>query len=428
MSEELFLLLRNIAIFLGIVMLVRYFIFLGLAAYYPFRTQRRRYKLLKKEIATYGSIQPNRPLVSVIIPAWNEEVGVIKTIESVLANNYQRIEVIVVNDGSTDNSRYIVDAFIKDQKLGRMKRGRAVKQYYRSNGGKGKALNYGIKKSKGKIVLTIDADSALAPDALDKLVEHFRDPKVAVVVGQIRVGNPRGRIIGIAQQLEYLLFRFYPKRAHCVMGAEYLYDGACVAFRRAATFDYFGLFDENNKTEDIEMSMRTKYYGMRSVYAEDVICYTEAASNYIGLMNQRLRWKKGRFDTFLHYRRIFFSLDKRHNKFLGWFVLPLSLLVEIQLLFQPICIALLLTYCIVSGQFISLGLGMLFVGVWYFIVALFGAQLTIWERFRLILLWPITWPLLYVIDWIEFHALLRGTHMILRDDALEWQTWQREGI
>ena len=146
-------------------------------------------------------------------------------------------------------------------------------------------------------MLTIDADSALAPNALAMLAEHFRDPTVSAVVGQVRVANPRGRIIGIMQQLEYL-FGFYFKRAYCVTGAEYIYGGACAAFRRRHTFDYFGLFDEKNKTEDIEMSMRTKYYGMRSVYAEDVICYTEGASSYLGLINQRLRWKKGRIEHF----------------------------------------------------------------------------------------------------------------------------------
>ncbi len=76
----------------------------------------------------------------------------------------------------------------------------------------------------------------------------------------------------------------------------------------------------------------------------------------------------------------------------------------------------------------SLALSMLFVGLSYFVVAVFGVRLGMWERVRLLLLWPFTWPLFYMIVWIEFHALLRGLHMGLRGDELEWQEWKREGI
>jgi cellulose synthase/poly-beta-1,6-N-acetylglucosamine synthase-like glycosyltransferase len=424
-NESLFLFFRNLTIFLATVMVVKYFIFLVLAAFYPVSQRRRRFRILRREAARHGHIRTYQPAVSVIIPAWNEEVGVIKTLKSVLANEYPFMEVIVVNDGSTDNSRALIDTFIKEKR--RQDRRLRLYQYYISNGGKGRALNHGIKKSKGSIVLTIDADSALAPDAIKNLVEHFRDPKVAAVVGQVRVANIRGRLIGRMQQLEYL-FGFYFKRAHCVVGAEYIYGGACAAFRRSATFEYFGYFDEANKTEDIEMSMRTKYHGLRSIYAEDVICYTEGASSYMGLINQRLRWKKGRFDTFIRYRRMFFSTHKNHNKFLGWFILPLALMSEAQLLLEPIGATLLITYSIISGEYVSLALSMLFVGISYLVVALFGTRLSAWERIRLLLLLPVTWPLFYMMVWIEFHALTRGAHMVLRGDTLEWQSWQREGI
>lgn len=424
-NESLFLFFRNMTIFLATIMVAKYFIFLMLSAFFSISQPWRRLRVLKAEYKKYGEVRSYHPIVSVIIPAWNEEVGVLKTIRSVLANKYPYTEIIVVNDGSTDNSKELIDKFIdKHKKLNKHAR---MRQFYIENGGKGRALNYGIKKSRGSIILTIDADSALATDAIPKLVEHFRDPRVAAVVGQVRVGNIKGRLIGRMQQLEYL-FGFYFKRAHCVMGAEYIYGGACAAFRRSATFEYFGYFDEANKTEDIEMSMRTKYHGLRSIYAEDVICYTEGAASYVGLINQRLRWKKGRFDTFLHYRQMFFSLKKEHNKFLGWFILPFAMFSEIQLLLEPIGATLLLTYSIISGEYVSLALSMLFVGISYFVVAIFGTRLTFKERVRLLALWPVTWPLFYLVVWIEFHALLRGVHMVLRGDSLEWQKWKREGI
>lgn len=428
-NQQLFDLFRNITIFLAAIMLVKYFIFLILASYFPLGEQIHRWKMFRKEIKKYGHVRRYMPTVSVIVPAWNEATGVIKTIESVLANPYSKYEIIVINDGSDDDSRELVNAYIAEYRRKHFvdKDFRNLKQYYRPRGGKGKALNYGIRASKGSIILTIDADSVLAPNALGNLVEHFRDQTISAVVGQVRVANSHGRIIGIMQQLEYL-FGFYFKRAHSVMGAEYIYGGACAAFRRKHTFDYFGLFDEKNKTEDIEMSMRTKNHGLRSAYAENVICYTEGASNYSGLINQRLRWKKGRFDTFLMYRRMFFSWDRQHNKPLSWFILPYALFSEAQLLLEPIGATLLITYSIISGEYVSLALSMLFVGISYSIVATFGVGLSSKERIRLILLWPITWPLFYLVVWIEFHALLRSIHMVLRGDALEWQNWKREGV
>lgn len=426
-NQVLFEILRNMTIILASAMMIKYFVFLVAAAFFNVRGAWRTYRTLKREVTLHGQVQSYDPLVSVIVPAWNEEVGILKTLSSVLGNSYRHIELIVVNDGSTDRSKALVNKFIARQKLIRPGDTRTVRQYYIPNSGKGGALNHGIKRSKGEIILTMDADSALEPDAIAKLVEHFRDERVDAVVGQVRVANVRGRVIGLMQRLEYL-FGFYFKRAHCAMGAEYIYGGACAAFRRASTFDYFGHFDETNKTEDIEMSMRTKYHGLISVYAEDVICYTEGAATYQGLISQRLRWKKGRFDTFIQYRRMFFSWTRRHNLFLSWFVLPFSLFAEIQLLLEPIGITLLVTYSLVSGEFVSLALSMLFVGISYFVLALFGNRLSLKERAELILLWPVTWPLFYLLVWIEFNALLRSTHMVMRGDELEWQKWQREGL
>lgn len=428
-NASLFLLFRNLTIFLATIMVVKYFIFLMLSAFFSVVQEWRRLKVLRMELKEASHVKRYHPLVSVLVPAWNEEVGVLKTLKSVLANPYDNVEIIVINDGSTDNSRQLINAFRAEHAILARRNGdkRVIRQFYISNGGKGRALNYGIKRSTGEIILTIDADSALAPDAIGKLVEHFRDPEVSAVVGQVRMANVRGRLVGRMQQLEYL-FGFYFKRAHCVMGAEYIYGGACAAFRRASTFDYFGMFDEKNKTEDIEMSMRTKFHGLRSIYAEDVVCYTEGAASYMGLITQRLRWKKGRFDTFLHYRRLFFSMDRQHNKWLGWFILPFSLIAEAQLFLEPIGFTLLLTYSIISGEYVSLALSMLFVGISYLVIALFGNKLTLRERISLIVLWPLTWPLFYIVVWIEFHALMRGMFMVLRGDNLEWQNWKREGI
>jgi poly-beta-1,6-N-acetyl-D-glucosamine synthase len=418
---EAFILLRNLTIFFASVMLAKYFFFLLVAPFHPAKEALRRLRMeriSRQKKSTYA------PLVSVVIPAWNEEVGIIKTVESVLRNTYKHIQIIVVNDGSTDNSDAIFQAFHKDEKHWRkMHPDATIAYFYKDNGGKGTALNHGINEAKGEIIVTVDADSQLHPEALKRLVRYFEDPTIDAAVGTVQVANTTN-IIGFIQNLEYL-FGFYFKRAHSVLNAEYIFGGACAAFRKNKTFESLGLFDEINRTEDIEMSLRVRYHGLHSVYAEDVICYTEGASTVQGLINQRLRWKKGRIDTFVRYRKLFFSLDKRHNRFLSWFILPYSTFSEAQLLFEPLGITLLVTYSIISGDYLSIALGIMFIFVTYLVNALFSHDK---RNIRLMLLFPLTWPLFYFLVWIEWLALIKSILMVVRGDEVEWQAWQRQGI
>lgn len=420
-DDSWFFTFRNIAVFFATAMLVKYFLFLIVSPWYVVKEALRRLRFTE-HYAKQPEDRPYKPLVSVIIPAWNEEVGILKTVRSVLNSTYHKIEIVVVNDGSTDNTHSIMRRFILTKQARERKPHVGVRYYKKENGGKGRALNYGIKKANGDIILTIDADSVVRPDAIERLVRYFADPKVDAVVGNVKVADNH-TFIGRLQALEYL-FGFYYKRAHCVLGAEYIFGGACAAFRKATIFDAIGLFDTTNKTEDIEMSMRIKYNGLKSCYAEDVICYTEGASTIHGLVNQRLRWKKGRFDTFVKYRSMFFSGDKRHRKALGWFVLPFSMLAEAQLLFEPIAFTLLLTYSIISSDFVSLALGTLFVAVTYIVVGFFSREF----KPGLILLYPFTWPLFYFLVWVEYIVLIRSLGMSLRGEEITWQRWDRQGV
>lgn len=415
-----FLLLRNITIFFATVMLVKYYLFLLIAPFYNLKEAWRKEKIRRIQ---QDAVTPYRPMVSVIVPAWNEEVGIVATVRSILANTYANIEVVIVNDGSTDNSHRVMQQFLRSQELYPIHPTAKISYFYKENGGKGTALNYGIVRASGEIILTVDADSALDPQAIERMVAYFEDPTIDAAVGNVKVAkNPT--LIGLLQQLEYL-FGFYFKRAHSVLNAEYIYGGACAAFRKSKTFEALGLFDETNKTEDIEMSLRTRFNGLHSVYMEDVVCYTEGANSIRGLVNQRLRWKKGRFDTLVRYRRIFFSLDKRHNKPLSWFVLPYTLLSEFQLFFEPLGISLLVTYSILSGDFLSLALGIMFIFITYVVNALFSGEKL---NLGLLPLFIVTWPLFYFLVWIEWLALVKSITMTIRGDEIVWQRWDRQGI
>jgi cellulose synthase/poly-beta-1,6-N-acetylglucosamine synthase-like glycosyltransferase len=420
MDEVLFNIVRSIVAFFVITTLLKNYFFLIIAPLYPVREKLRYLRHAKARKAS--GEWPYQPLISVVVPAWNEEAGIIKTMESILDNGYANTELVVINDGSTDNSDKVIQKYLRSIKNNKRKQIARIVYISKENGGKGKALNDGIKQTKGEIILTMDADSALEKGALQRLVKYYLDPEIKAVVGNVEVANAQ-TLVGYAQQLEYY-FGFYNKRAHAILGAEYIFGGACASFRREV-FKTIGLFDTRNKTEDIEMSMRTKFYGLKSTYAEDVVCYTEGASDLTGLISQRVRWKKGRLDTFRKYRSMFFSTEDNHNFWLAFFILPFSILAEVQLLFEPIAIAIAVAYSIVTSEYLSLAIGLLFILLVFMSVSLFHSSK---PRPLLILGWPFFWPLFYMLDWIEFLSLHKSLKMIRQGKDVEWQRWERKGV
>ena len=158
---------------------------------------------------------------------------------------------------------------------------------------------------------------------------------------------------------------------------------------------------------------------------ENVVAYTEGASNLIGLVNQRLRWKKGRFDTFKQYRQLFFSTDEKHNYWLSFFILPYAMLSELQLFFEPLAISILIMYSVISADYLSLALGLAFTFQIYYITALFSSERV---QFKTILSFPFTWTLFYFLVWVEFMALIKSVVMYSKGEQVEWQRWERKGV
>lgn len=419
MNLDFFYYTRFLITIIATLILIKYFIYLGLAPFYPVQMKLNRLRLLKK--IKKGEISSDyKPLVSIIIPAWNEEVVIVPTIKSAFSNTYRNIEIIVINDGSTDNTEGCVKGYISS--LDSEDKAR-IRYFYKENGGKGKALNYGVTKANGEIILTMDADSQHNKDTVNNLVKYFHDPKVSAVVGNVKVVNKK-TLVGYIQNFEYT-FGFYFKRVHSLFNAEYIFGGACSAFRKSLTFDKYGLYDVENKTEDIEYSMRLKVFGAKSLYAEDVITYTEGASDLKGLYKQRLRWKKGRIDTFLKYRILFFSTDKSHSMFLSWFVLPYALLGELQTLLEPLFFTTVWAYTFISGDYLSAGISTLFILFTYFAAFIFGDKHT--NKLD-ILMFPATWFMFYILTAVEYLALLKSIELTKNKKDVVWQNWDRKGI
>jgi biofilm PGA synthesis N-glycosyltransferase PgaC len=406
---------RGIIIFFASVLLTKYTIYMVLSPWYEIiqirQCQRQPF---------HG---PYEPLVSVIIPAWNEEIGLLSTVKTLLESTYRHLEIVVVNDGSTDGSDALMRAFVnkyQQQTFGRGDMPRLL-YHYQPNGGKGRALNTGISLSHGLIIVSIDADCLIHGEAMANFVTCFRDPEVMAAVGNVKIGNTR-TLVGAIQHLEYL-FSFYFKKADSIMNTIYIIGGAAGAFRREV-FERLGGYSIHNITEDIELSVRIQKAGWKIVYAPDSIIYTEGASTIQGLIKQRLRWKRGRFETFRDHRSLFFSCKPEHNKLLTWVILPLAYFGELQLGFEPFFILVLFLFSLVAQDFSAFLSGVLVVSVMFFI-QLFDDKRT--RQFSYLLLAPIGWLLFYVTTFVEFSALLQAVWGLIRKRELKWQKWQRTG-
>lgn len=262
------------------------------------------------------------PPVTVVIAAYNEASVIAKTVESLRASTYPDLHVLVVDDGSTDDTADVVRAVGWD-------RLRVVTQ---PNGGKSTALNRALAEVRSEIVVTFDADTVVTPDTVGALVRHFADPRVGAVAGQVRVGNRRG-LLTRWQSLEYLTAIGLDRTAQSLLGAIMVVPGACAAWRRTAVLQAGG-FDSRTLAEDCDLTLTLQRDGWRIEQDLDAIAMTEVPQSARALVKQRFRWMFGTLQAVWKQRRML--LRPRYGA-LGMVVMPYSVLsVLVPLLFLPL--------------------------------------------------------------------------------------------
>lgn len=240
------------------------------------------------------------PLVSIVIPAYNEERNIAATLKSLTELNYpkNRLEIIVVNDGSTDNTKSIVEEFISDNKT------RNIRLINKKNQGKGAALNDGLAASKGKFFVCLDADSIATSDALEKIIPNFTNERIAVVLPLLKVSRPKN-LWQKMQWLEYIVNMFY-KKLMSGLDCVHVSPGPFSVYR-ADVLKKVGGFDENNLTEDLEITLRLQSKNYRIVQLLDAEVFTIAPKTFKELYRQRNRWYKGSIINALRYRYMMFN-------------------------------------------------------------------------------------------------------------------------
>lgn len=265
---------------------------------------------LKSEVAKKKSGQ-NFESVTIIVPCYNEEKTITKTIESLLALQYpkDKLKILIIDDGSKDSSLDVLKKYEQHEQ---------IEIHSKENGGKYTVLNYGLNLTKSDLVGCLDADSFVDPNTLERIIVHFEDPEVMAVTPAIKVFEPRN-VLQLIQRVEYG-WGIFLRKMLSYLGAIYVTPGPFSIFRREV-FEKLGGYKHAHFTEDFELALRMQKHRYKIVNAHDAHVYTVTPQNLKELYTQRLRWTYGFLNNVIDYR---FMLFKKEYGNIGMYILPMA--------------------------------------------------------------------------------------------------------
>lgn len=290
---------QNIYVKLGVIFILifsllvigRYFILLLLS-------MLNLYKNAKKEPSL--NLQHQKPMVSILVPCYNEEKVIKASLESLINQKYPNYEILVIDDGSSDDTYLIAKNLeFNDGKV-------KLKAYTKPNSGKADALNFGIEKAKGELFLAVDADSKISPDSLELMVGYFEDQKIAAVAGSVYVTNG-DNIWTKLQALEYIQGLNLVRNGQAFFKLVNIIPGPIGMFRKSAV-KAIGKYTDDTYAEDCDLTLRLIEAGYKIDYEIDAVSYTEAPESLLDLLKQRYRWTRGILQSILKHKRKLFAL------------------------------------------------------------------------------------------------------------------------
>ena len=253
--------------------------------------------ILQKRAAKRARFDPAySPPVSVIIAAYNEEKVIERTVDSILQNGYANMEIIVVDDGSKDQTLAVLRK--------RFGANPKVSILTQPNAGKSAALNNGIRRASFEVLIAVDADTLFRPGTIERLARHFADPRIGAVSGNARVGNRRNWLSRF-QSIEYVYGFNLDRRALDYLNAITVVPGAVGAWRKQLVLDCGG-FLHDTLAEDTDLTLAIRRLGYVIRYEEDAVAYTEAPEDTRSLLKQRFRWVFGTLQAAWKHRDALF--------------------------------------------------------------------------------------------------------------------------
>jgi peptidoglycan-N-acetylglucosamine deacetylase len=352
--------------------------------------------------------------VSIIIAAYNEEKVIRRTLETLLNSTYPFIELLVINDGSTDGTAAEVEAMMQhDPRI------RLINQ---TNHGKWAALNNGTAQAQGDFLVTLDADTVFTPDTVANLVRQFAadpDGRLGAVAGVVRVGNRERNLLTRWQGLEYLTQIGIERSAYAQLGAVPIIPGACAAWRKAAVMEVGG-YSDSTLAEDCDLTLSLHQAHWRVSQDDEALAYTEAPDHVDALLAQRIRWTFGTLQAIFKHRNM---LLRRRYGWLGMAVLPYMVIsVLIPIVFMPF-IAVMAVLSVKNSGWGTVGLYSLLFLVFHLLIAAVAVVL-MRERWTNLLMVPI-YRLVH--EPLRAYLLYTSAYLAVRGLKLGWNKLQRTG-
>jgi cellulose synthase/poly-beta-1,6-N-acetylglucosamine synthase-like glycosyltransferase/spore germination protein YaaH/peptidoglycan/xylan/chitin deacetylase (PgdA/CDA1 family) len=372
---------------------------------------------LKELTGVLAADKINWPLVSIIVPAYNEQLNAIRTINSLLAQDYPLLEIIFVDDGSKDDTYSKVHNHFQTSAT--------VHVFTKSNGGKASALNFGIQKSAADFVVCIDADTQLKTDAVTELMKKFDEENVAAVAGNVKVGN-QVNMITRWQSIEYVTSQNFDRRAFDLLNCITVIPGAIGAFKKDAIL-VAGGFTTDTLAEDCDLTMRLLRNGYIVRNCTSAISYTEAPETFGQFLKQRFRWSFGVIQCFWKHRDTIFS--PRYKNF-GMIAMPNILIYQIILPILAPLADIILVLSLIAASFGVIVASIPHIIIYYIIftfIDIAGAALAFaFERenhFKLI--WMLPQRLIY--RQLMYYILIKSFNRAIKGELQGWGALKRTG-
>lgn len=368
------------------------------------------------------------PLVTVLIPAHNEEKVIERTLNSVRTSSYRKLEIIVIDDASSDNTRKIVRDYIQRYHY------RGIKlMYRRKNAGKAAALNHALRKSiNGELVMTLDADSVLQKQAIKKAVTYFDDPNIAGVASNVRIMD-NFTVLGLLQKFEHMI-GYRSKKFYTLTNSEFIVGGVGSTYRRDV-MKQVKFYDIDTVTEDIGLSMKVVSLGNKAnkiIYASDVVAMTEGVQTFKALMRQRYRWKMGSLQNLMKNRQLVANRSSAYSRVLTFYRLPMAFFGELMVLMEPFLLVYI-AYLSIHFKNPSLLIGAYITITLYILWNLWPDEhCSLRNKIKLTLCAPFMYFIFYIMNVVQFSAIIRclcnyKQIMLKQNSVSHWVSPERAG-